>query len=67
MIEISLTLSKKSCMCELGIFGVFLRSGSGSPPLINKCAGYLLRVKAAESDEGGVAVGNGVISCPLLT
>ena len=53
-------------MCELGIFGVFLRSGKEKDPLRNEYAGYLLRVKPEESDEGGVAAGYAVLSCPLL-
>lgn len=82
-----------SCLCELGIYGVFLcdsRAPSDqsieidastankvdqssvplsdviSFPYINKYAGYLLRVKPADSDEGGVAAGYAVLSSPDL-
>jgi hypothetical protein len=52
-------------VCELGIFGVYLRDGSGQP-LINKYGGYLLRVKPTLADEGGVAAGYAVLSSPFL-
>jgi glutathione synthase len=50
-------------LCELGIFGTFING----PLAINKSAGYLLRVKPTEADEGGVAAGYAVLSSPNLT
>jgi Eukaryotic glutathione synthase, ATP binding domain len=41
-------------------------SDARSSPYINKYAGFLLRVKPAESDEGGVAAGYAVLSSPDL-
>jgi hypothetical protein len=64
-----------NCVCELGIFGVILTDGtfvnandevSLNPNFRNLYAGYLLRVKPADVDEGGVAAGFAVLSCPLL-
>lgn len=50
---------------ELGIFGVSLfgdqGAGEGVQP-INREAGFLLRTKGRESDEGGVAIGEFVLS-----
>ena len=37
-----------------------------TPLLINKYGGYLLRVKSANSDEGGVAAGYAFLSSPNL-
>lgn len=50
---------------ELGIYGVALFDDSGTI-LANETVGHLLRTKARESDEGGVAVGFSVIDSPLL-
>jgi len=69
--------TKVSSISELGIFGVFVSNGSvdgegdasaggGSALLLNEYAGYLLRVKPSSSDEGGVAAGFAVLSCPRL-
>jgi Eukaryotic glutathione synthase, ATP binding domain len=72
-----------NCLCELGIYGIFLcdsdasaelpsestpadASGTVSAPYINRYGGYLLRVKPAVSDEGGVAAGYAVLSSPDL-
>jgi len=49
---------------ELGTYGTAL-FGKGSEPVI-RSGGYLLRTKASESNEGGVAVGFSVIDTPLL-
>lgn len=67
---------KAHVISELGIYGVCLfRQSSSSPAapgdrgadiLVNETAGYLLRTKARDSDEGGVAVGFSVIDSPLL-
>jgi glutathione synthase len=50
---------------ELGMYGVFLGDGS-SKPLLNSCAGYLLRTKPDGVDEGGVAAGFSVLSSVIL-
>jgi Eukaryotic glutathione synthase, ATP binding domain len=50
---------------ELGVYGVFLGDGS-SKPLLNSCAGYLLRTKPDGVDEGGVAAGFSVLSSVIL-
>lgn len=55
------------CLCELGIFGVFLNNPEGcSSHNINNYAGYLLRVKPAVANEGGVAAGYAVLSSPRI-
>jgi Eukaryotic glutathione synthase, ATP binding domain len=41
-------------------------SSTVSAPYINRYGGYLLRVKPAVSDEGGVAAGYAVLSSPDL-
>lgn len=55
---------------ELGIFGVILwRVGDDESPgetLENYEAGFLLRTKGSESEEGGVAAGFGAIDSPCL-
>lgn len=56
-------------ICELGIFGVCLwRDGNGdmAKVLSNKEAGYLLRTKGDQSQEGGVAAGFGAVDSCLL-
>lgn len=72
-----------NCLCELGIYGIFLCDSDASTevpdaavshdsseivntPYINRYGGYLLRVKPAISDEGGVAAGYAVLSSPDL-
>ena len=47
---------------ELGVYGVALWRADGSGQLVvNREAGWLLRTKAADSEEGGVAAGFGCI------
>lgn len=48
---------------ELGIYGTALFGGTGAE---SRAGGFLLRTKARESDEGGVAVGYSVIDTPVL-
>ena len=55
---------------ELGVYGTFLSDGSGGGGdgdgmLLNEEAGYLLRTKVSESDEGGVAAGFAVLDSVL--
>lgn len=49
---------------ELGVFGSIL--GNGSTILHNNHGGHLLRTKAVDVDEGGVATGYSGIDSPLL-
>ena len=59
-----------SVISELGIYGVCLwrkgrRAGMGQM-LLNQEAGFLLRTKGADSEEGGVVAGFGAIDSPYL-
>jgi glutathione synthase len=47
------------------IFFVVYRNGNKE--ILNKQAGHLVRSKVADSDEGGVAAGYGVLDSPYLT
>ncbi|KAH8724724.1 glutathione synthetase large chain [Phaeosphaeriaceae sp. PMI808] len=66
-------LHKGGVICELGIYGVCLwRDGAGAEQkgeiVENWEAGYLLRTKGDQSEEGGVAAGFGAVdSCCLVT
>ena len=57
-------------VCELGIYGTCLWShgavGGDEGILHNSEAGYLLRTKGRESEEGGVAAGFGAVDSVLL-
>ncbi|MBN3273634.1 GSHB synthetase, partial [Polyodon spathula] len=57
-----LTLS--TCLCELGMYGVYVRLGKDM--VLNECAGHLLRTKSTQHDDGGVAAGVAVLDNPLL-
>ncbi|KAL6706696.1 Glutathione synthetase [Coniothyrium glycines] len=65
-------LQRGGVICELGVYGVCLwRSGDGHSQqgaiLENWEAGYLLRTKGDQSEEGGVAAGFGAVdSCCLV-
>ncbi|KAF2012487.1 glutathione synthetase large chain [Aaosphaeria arxii CBS 175.79] len=64
-------LQSGGVICELGVYGVCLwRNGSGDNQgeiLENQEAGYLLRTKGDQSEEGGVAAGFGAVdSCCLV-
>ena len=49
------------------MYGVFLGDGDADgPPLVNDCAGYLLRTKPEGVDEGGVAAGFSVLNSVML-
>lgn len=54
----------ENCVCELGVYSVFL--GNKQYALLDAPAGYLLRVKPAATDEGGVAAGYACLGAPLL-
>lgn len=49
---------------ELGIYGTFLRRGKQQ--LLNEEVGHLVRTKASDSNEGGVASGFAVLDSPYL-
>eukprot|EP00884_Botryococcus_braunii_P010644 jgi/Botrbrau1/19581/Bobra.0035s0064.1 len=49
---------------EVGVYGTFMRRGDEI--LLNAEAGHLVRTKAANSDEGGVAAGFAVLDSPYL-
>ena len=51
-------MTQFEAVSELGTFGVMVRRGE---VVVNKSAGYLVRTKAAASDEGGVAAGFAVL------
>jgi glutathione synthase len=56
-------------VCELGIYGLYLSycNDGGEEVVQSNCySGYLLRVKAEDVTEGGVAAGYSVLSSPLL-
>nr|CAG8478739.1 7399_t:CDS:2 [Entrophospora candida] len=65
-------LIKEEMISELGIFGFFLGGKvikdveQEDKIFVNKTAGYLLRTKAKDTKEGGVATGFSVIDSPLL-
>jgi len=51
---------------ELGVFGTAIWNMRTGEVLRNEEAGYLLRTKGAESEEGGVAAGFGCVDSVLL-
>ncbi|KAF2983391.1 hypothetical protein EK904_003937, partial [Melospiza melodia maxima] len=57
-------LQVSECISELGIFGVYVRQGREL--LLNEAAGHLLRTKATEHADGGVAAGVAVLDTPFL-
>nr|XP_025956929.1 glutathione synthetase isoform X1 [Dromaius novaehollandiae] len=57
-------LKVSECISELGIFGVYVRQGKEM--VMNKSAGHLLRTKAVEHADGGVAAGVAVLDTPYL-
>jgi glutathione synthase len=64
-------IQKGGVICELGIYGVCLWNngdGTGNSEIVeNFEAGYLLRTKGDQSEEGGVAAGFGAVdSCCLI-
>jgi glutathione synthase len=64
-------LQQGGVICELGIYGICLwrngKDGSAGEILENREAGYLLRTKGDQSEEGGVAAGFGAVdSCCLI-
>ncbi|NXP40984.1 GSHB synthetase, partial [Leiothrix lutea] len=57
-------LQVSECISELGIFGVYVRQGREL--VLNEAAGHLLRTKAVEHADGGVAAGVAVLDTPYL-
>lgn len=53
-------------IAEFGVYGACLWNSSSSQPLYNEEAGYLLRTKGRESEEGGVAAGFGTVDSICL-
>ena len=54
-------------ICELGVYGTCLWNQQTKEVLHNEEAGYLLRTKGSQSEEGGVAAGYGSMdSCRLV-
>ena len=56
-----------NCICELGVYGIYISYGELGSDLLNRSAGYLLRVKQDSSNEGGVAAGFSCLSSVSLT
>ncbi|KAJ1849465.1 Glutathione synthetase, partial [Coemansia sp. RSA 2708] len=50
---------------ELGIYGIWVSDAQGNV-VVNRHGGHLLRTKASDIREGGVAAGFAVIDSPLL-
>lgn len=60
-------LEQGGVICELGIYGTCLWDQASGEVLHNEDAGYLLRTKGDQSEEGGVAAGFGCMdSCRLV-
>ncbi|XP_075428583.1 glutathione synthetase isoform X2 [Ascaphus truei] len=57
-------LGISDCISELGIFGVYVRQGKETR--LNERVGHLLRTKAIEHADGGVAAGVAVLDNPYL-
>lgn len=53
-------------VCELGVYSAYLSDGSASPPLVDACAGLLLRTKLESTDEGGVSAGFAYLDSPFI-
>lgn len=56
--------SMMSAVSEVGMFGVIV--GKGKETYLNEYAGYLIRTKSVNSNEGGVAAGYAVIDSASL-
>ncbi|KAM8947804.1 glutathione synthetase [Pelodytes ibericus] len=57
-------LQISECISELGMFGVYVRQGGDM--VLNERVGHLLRTKATEHADGGVAAGVAVLDNPFL-
>ncbi|XP_044841377.1 glutathione synthetase isoform X2 [Mauremys mutica] len=57
-------LKISECVSELGVFGIYVRQGKDI--VVNKHVGHLLRTKAIEHADGGVAAGVAVLDTPYV-
>jgi len=51
------------CINEIGIFGTMVTNVDTNEEYINEVAGYLVRTKTIDTNEGGVATGYSVLDC----
>jgi glutathione synthase len=51
------------CINEIGIFGTMVSNVDTKEEYINEVAGYLVRTKTTDTNEGGVATGYSVLDC----
>lgn len=59
-------LEQGGVICELGVYGTCLWDRNNGKVLHNEEAGYLLRTKGDQSEEGGVAAGYGCMDSVAL-
>jgi glutathione synthetase len=59
-------VEKGGVICELGVYGTCLWNQDSGSVIHNAEAGYLLRTKGDQSEEGGVAAGFGAMDSVLL-
>ncbi|PON27248.1 hypothetical protein TGAM01_v203629 [Trichoderma gamsii] len=59
-------LEEGGIICELGVYGTCLWNQGNGDVLHNEGAGYLLRTKGDQSEEGGVAAGYGCMDSVTL-
>ncbi|CAF1591975.1 unnamed protein product [Rotaria magnacalcarata] len=51
------------CINEIGIYGTMVTNVDTNEEYINEAAGYLVRTKTTDTNEGGVATGYSVLDC----
>ncbi|CAF3454333.1 unnamed protein product [Rotaria socialis] len=51
------------CINEIGIYGTMVTNVDTNEEYINEVAGYLVRTKTTDTNEGGVATGYSVLDC----
>jgi glutathione synthase len=59
-------VEKGGVICELGVYGTCLWNQNTGEILSSERAGYLLRTKGDQSEEGGVAAGFGAMDSMWL-
>ncbi len=59
-------LEQGGVICELGVYGTCLWDQKSKEIVHNEEAGYLLRTKGDQSEEGGVAAGYGCMDSVRL-
>mmetsp|Transcript_6402 Transcript_6402/g.12787 ORF Transcript_6402/g.12787 Transcript_6402/m.12787 type:complete len:488 (-) Transcript_6402:381-1844(-) len=57
---------RTECVSEIGFFGLFLAASEPDQIMVNGSGGFLLRSKAANVEDGGVAAGVAVLDSPAL-